>query len=222
MIIWYRRTADGTEEALEIDVVISESYSGSAEATEHPVEAGARKSDHVIARPPEIRIEGLVSNARIAPEPGIVYDEQRHEFTGGGEESEDRVETARTVLESIRVSGEPVNLELGTLDRQTDGMGTRYSGRGLARPTWRFFEGYALTSLDMPRDKGTGDALRFSATFKAITTAESQVVAAPVVTETRAKPRQNAGQQNATKASDPDAAAASSKNESVLHAMFGD
>jgi hypothetical protein len=158
-----------------------------------------------------VRIEGLISNAPVSfPTP-----------VGG--QTEDRVGRARDVLESIRRAGSPVNLELGTLDRKTDASGGRYSGAGLGRSTWQFYEDYALTSLTLPRDKSTGDSLRFAATFKAIETVESQTVDAPVITKTAsAKPRQDAGNQNAKAASEPDAAAGKRKLQSALHAMFGD
>jgi hypothetical protein len=219
-IIWYRREGEDEETALEIDVVLSESQSGGAEATEHPVERGASKTDHIRPRPLEIRIDGLVSSAMVSQAQAPTYDAARRAFDVAAAGTEDRAQFARDTLEEIRTRGDVVMLQLGGayIGQQSS---ERYSIGGTS--TARYFDGMALVDLSFPRDKGTGRALRFSATFRQIETVESRLGAAPVITKTtRAKPRADAGNQNPKASSEPEAAGGKRKLESLLHAMFGD
>lgn len=218
--IWYKREGEDEETALEIDVVLSESQTGGAEATEHPVERGANKTDHIRPRPLEIRIDGLVSNAAVSQAQAPTYDAVRRTFDVAAAGTEDRAQSARDTLEEIRTRGDVVMLQLGSAPSGQEAS-ERYSAGG--NPTARYFDSMALVDLSLPRDKGTGRALRFSATFRQIETVESRLGAAPVITKTtRAKPRADAGNQNAKDASAPEAAGGQRKVESLLHAMFGD
>jgi hypothetical protein len=222
-LIWYTPVDGEEEQVLEIDVVASETHNGSAEVTEHPVESGANKTDHVRPRPVELRIEGLVSNAAVTPQQSLVYDAERHAFDVESDgQADDRAQVARDILEGIRTRGDVVALQLGSA-AQAQESGARFSGRGAIRSTARLYEDLAIVELSFPRDRSTGDALRFSATFRQIETATSQTVDAPVITKTtRAKPRQDAGNQNPKTSSAPDAAAAKQRAQSFMHAMFGD
>ena len=218
--IWYKREGEDEETALEIDVVLSESQTGGAEATEHPVERGANKTDHIRPRPLEIRIDGLVSNAAVGQAQTPTYDAAKRAFDVASAGTEDRAQFARDTLEEIRTRGDVVMLQLGSAPSGQESS-DRYSAGGTM--VARYFDSMALVDLSLPRDKGTGRALRFSATFRQIATVESKLSAAPVITRTaRAKPRKDAGNQNAKAASDPEAKAAGSRNQSFLHAIFGD
>lgn len=219
--IWYRPEGADEEVALEIDVISSETQAGSAEATEHPVERGASKTDHIRPRPLEVRLEGLISNASVGQAQAPAYDAARRVFDAGAAAGDDRAQAARDVLEDIRTRGDVVMLQLGA-GAQEQRSGDRFSGQGLSRTTTRYIEDMALVELSFPRGRGNGDALRFSATFRQIETVESRLGAAPVITKTtRAKPRQDAGNQSPKPSSEPNAAAGQRKAESVLHAIFG-
>lgn len=50
----------------DADLTIDEQHERSAEATQHPIEAGARISDHVILSPDRLSISGFVTDAGVA------------------------------------------------------------------------------------------------------------------------------------------------------------
>lgn len=126
----------------EIDVALAEEHSFDSEVTEHPVETGADVADHVRARPIVVTVEGVVSNTPI----GDLALRRNQFLSVGGEAFAMPSDEVFAFLLDIRDKREPVTIET----------------------TLRRFENMVLESLSAPRSRETGDAFRFSATFKQI------------------------------------------------------
>ena len=61
----------------DAELTISELHERSSDVTEHPVESGARVTDHVVRNPDRLRLEGFVSDAGVAvfgAQPGATQD----------------------------------------------------------------------------------------------------------------------------------------------------
>lgn len=99
-VVTREKTKIGT---LELDAAISTTHTGAAEASEHAVEEGGNITDHVRAKPEEVKIEGVVSNTPVGKD-------------REGEISSTRATGAFEGLRALRKSGEPVTLitELAT------------------------------------------------------------------------------------------------------------
>ena len=50
----------------DADLTVEETHERAADVTEHPVESGARVSDHVILQPARLTLEGFVTDAGVA------------------------------------------------------------------------------------------------------------------------------------------------------------
>lgn len=126
-----------------IDASLSETHTLSSEATEFPVESGADLTDHIRRLPIEVTIEGIVSNTPI----GAVAAARATETAELGEELEVLpADEALARLERIYERRQPVTI-------QTE---------------LKLYERMAMTSLEIPRDRTTGRALMFTATFRQI------------------------------------------------------
>lgn len=148
----------------EIDAAISEVHSLRAEVSSHPLESGADVVEHRRKMPRSITVEGVVSDTPIGP-----LAKRRQEFAViNGKSSALPSDEAYARLKDLHDTGRAVTIE-SSLDT---------------------FDDMVLTDLNVPRDRNTGEAFRFSATF-----VEIRFVAtdrAPVDLP-RAKDRQNRG-----------------------------
>lgn len=138
--------------ALEVDATISEVHEAEAEATEHPVESGGVVSDHVILKPRRYRMEGMVSNAPV--EFSAVALAKRAAEVGRaavGLAAKPMADRAFTLLTNLLDAREMVTV---------------------VTPLVKYSD-LVLIALSFPRDAQTGDALRFSATFKQIRRVDS-------------------------------------------------
>lgn len=131
--------SDADGTAFVLDCLVSDTHSWTADATSYPVESGARISDHIQNEPLEVTIEAIVSNAPI----GVIRTEREKNPKYQPDESTDAL---MAHLMKIRDDRKPVTI----------------------RTSLRTYENMALLNLDIPRDASTGDAIRFSATFRQI------------------------------------------------------
>jgi hypothetical protein len=190
---------------LDFDACLDESVDGSADVTEHPVEQGANISDHKRPQPRQIQITVTVANnpVKIDPAPILTYRAANNppRFDAYLQTTIDRKgDTARDVLEQLRLSGDPVAVILGN-----------------GGPCSRRYENMELVKLTMPRDVHTGDCLKASLGFKEILIAVSQTVAVPKSNLPAAQATANLGKQPTTPASTANAANAGS----TLHQVGG-
>lgn len=162
----------GQIDDIELDVTISESHVYPTTITKYPVESGSVKSDHIINEPVVLTMEGLITNTPIKIFGGRVGQLIR-------KEPFDRRKTNYEALIDLRKSKTPFTVVTGL---------TTYKDM--------FF-----TSLTIPRDATTGDALRFSAITTPIVTVNSKTVKlkdiAPEYSDT-AQSKINKGAQNKT------------------------
>lgn len=133
-------------DTLEIDVVLSESHSADADATDHPVEQGVNITDHVRVKPETLTIEGLISNT---PIPTAARAEKEQIWGDPGP-----AETARDTLTRLKNNG-----DLLTVITKL-----------------RTYTNMVITSLSFPRDSKTGNALKFSVTLKNVVVVRSETV----------------------------------------------
>jgi hypothetical protein len=126
-----------------IDCEVSSEPSRENVVAEYPVEAGEDHSDHAFKTPLKLEVQGAVSDTPV----GATATERERFVLINGEAFARPSEEATAKLVALHESREPVLVESAT-------------GR---------FENMVLERLTMPRDRSTGQALRFSATFKQIT-----------------------------------------------------
>lgn len=139
--------------SLAIDATITELHTAEAEITEHPVEDGAAIVDHVRPKADTIQIEGVISNTPI-PAPGDALT-RKTTSAGGvpvtydsrGEIDGSRASKAYQTLLDIR--DKSLLVDVFTPLRQ--------------------YENMAMQSLTVPRNKTTGEAIRFTAVLKQVT-----------------------------------------------------
>jgi D-ribose pyranose/furanose isomerase RbsD len=129
---------------LELDCNISESHEFENQVTAFPIENGSEITDHVINKPKKITVNGFVTNSPINSLGKI--GEIKDAIAGNSGLSQKRVSVAEYELQSILF-----NKELVTIVTSLD-----------------VYDDMVMTSLSIPKDSKTGDALRFTATFQQI------------------------------------------------------
>lgn len=175
----------------EIDVAESEEHTFENDVTEHPVESGADITDHVRARAIVVTVEGIVSDT-----PLEALARRRNELVEiGGETFAKPSEEAFARLLEINDSREPITIETSL----------------------KTYSDMVLQSLSAPRNAGTGEALRFSATFKQVRLVTSERTTV-LVSVPRGKKKINRGQAFAPIV---DAPAKTSDNAGALASTVG-
>lgn len=143
---------------IELSGVISRSVDYANSITDNNVESGVVISDHINSQPVTITISGIVSNSSV-------------ELLGG----------AISGLQSIISGGNPFSSESPT--KKAFGLLERVMSEHLectiVFPDLRLFDGLYMTALSFPRDSATGDAIRFSATFREVRFVETASVLLP-------------------------------------------
>jgi hypothetical protein len=140
-----------------IDVSLSENHTFDAEVTDYPVESGGSISDNIRPKPITVSMEGIVSNtpigeivtqraAQAIAKPDSSQSLAPFRISPTGEPSVVPAGHAYAFLYILWKSREPVTI----------------------RTSLDTFERMALTSLSIPRDAATGDALHFTAQFQQI------------------------------------------------------
>lgn len=135
-------------DAVVVDATISELFSAEVEVTEHPVEKGAAIVDHLRPKPETIQIEGVISNTPI-PQPSDALQQKTSGtvvYSSRGQLDASRASTALQDLLDIKDKGILVDVVTAL----------------------RRYENMALKSLSSPRDRRTGEAIRFTAVLVAV------------------------------------------------------
>lgn len=177
---------------LEVDAAITETAQFDTEVSEHPVENGASIVDHVRPKPVVVRIDGIVSDtpstpAQVARAGGVLGVS-----LDGPQNAAGYADAALAFLLDLRE-----NPRLVTIDTKR-----------------RTYDDMALTSLTVPEDVKTGDALHFTATFRQVRQVTVRRVALVTATP-QTKPKVKTG----TK---PTATApAALQNQSILRRIAG-
>jgi len=143
-MIGFLTNKKGAIGVINLDATLSESHSRSAQVTEHPVEGGAVVSDHIIADPAEITINGVVTNSPIyllasltAPSP----------LSNSLAPTSNRAQAAYDEIKRIHQQSELIEIVTG-FETYTD---------------------MAITSVGITRDVNSGNILNISVTAKEVT-----------------------------------------------------
>ena len=138
---------------LSVDAVLVERHEMASRVSQYPVEDGGTISDHILNEPRRVSIEGFVTDSPLSGLP----------VPGAG------------IIEAVALAGQsPTRGAFGFLESLRDDRMRVTLVTGLKR-----YESMVLTTLSIPRDGGTGQALRFSADFVEIEVVETQSVTIP-------------------------------------------
>ncbi len=142
-----------------IDVSIKEDHTFECDVTDYPTESGQSFSDNIRPKPIQITMEGVVSNSPL------------------GEIIQERKAQAATVAAAVAAVN-PIGT--ASIAANSEPNVSAVAAYELLRRVWDqrepvtirtslgTFERMAPVSLTIPRDKDTGDALHFTATFQQI------------------------------------------------------
>lgn len=139
-------------EILEFDASLSETHTGNAEATSHPVETGSDITDHVRRMPEELQINGIVTD-----DPIVVLRTFNAKPSVVGGSLDSRVSDAEEILRLWKNEGRPLSINT----------------------TLRNYTNMVITGFSVTRDKDSGRLLNASLTLREIITATTQTVAPP-------------------------------------------
>lgn len=155
---------------IELDCTLSAAHSSKVDATKHPVERGAKITDHLRPEPDVVTIDGLVSDTPVSR----TQQTRAVQAVGG---------TLTSSATSSSLSGTPgyAKEALAKLLAIKDG------GILVTLATeLRTYTDMAITSLQIPRDATIGESLRFTAVFEKIVIVENKVTQLRPATDPRA------------------------------------
>lgn len=178
-------------DSIEIDCTVSETHTYRAEVTEYEVESGFDVSDHRFIKPVDFSIQGIISDTPLKPD--LVKETVQ---LGAGLLGNQAAIAAQASLSAIQVtnnllSGDAVISnrafeklvklwELG-IDRSDPEVMQKRIDQGRAtdptfsiRTRYHTYENMIVTNLSFPRDRHTGDAIVFSASFREIRTVQTE------------------------------------------------
>lgn len=184
---------------LAIDCTVTETHTATSTVTEHPVESGAKITDHIRPDPVQLSITGIVSDTPIGSR-----QVQRSIAVGGASVQVTQQEpptsttgyarAAWAKLDAIRTAAKPVKVV--TRDKT--------------------YESMALVSLSVPKEAKTGGALYFTAQFKQVRIVFNRSTKVVVAKAPKSHKKQDTGKQ-------PTAELAQPKNySSELRDLAGD
>ncbi len=163
-------------DSVVMDATLNETHTSTAQVTDHPVEDGSAISDHIIQRPDEIDIVGIVSNTpiEIIERIGNILAGGVSGPAGAASAAFDphRAEDAYEALLELKTTGALITITTGL----------------------RTYEKMAITRVAVSKDAATGDAVPLSISAREVRTVEGAAVEIdPAVL--RAKPKTNRGRQ---------------------------
>lgn len=143
-------------DTLTLDASLSENHSVEVEVTDHPVEQGVNISDHRRRKPYSVTIEGVVTNTPSKPT-GISHPVTSRGHTWIATQVADATASASAYSTLLALADASRLITVITALRRYDNM--------------------TITSLSVPRDAKTGQALRFTATLREIRIVRNDTVA---------------------------------------------
>lgn len=163
---------------LILDVLVQETHKSVNRVTEYPVESGGTNSDHIAAEPREIVIEGFVTNTPVKYLAGRIGQAATGRISGNQVLTGPGVNYAEQAFKELQRMAD--SKELVTI-----------VGR------MRTYKNMAMIDLAIPRDRETGSAIQFTATFREVFTVESRAVTVkfPKTKEPKHQPTKDKGKQ---------------------------
>lgn len=135
------------DDSITLDASISERHSSRLELTRHAIEEGDDPTDHARKLPDVLTLEGLFSNTPVSKAESEARGNTAPGASGYAQEQEAKLRKVQSDRRAVTITTE-----------------------------LRAYKNMVLTSLDIPRDAKTGDAVRFSATFEEIRFVKSEIV----------------------------------------------
>jgi hypothetical protein len=188
----FRKGSGNGVAAIEFDVVVSEAHDAEVEVTEHPVEQGADITDHARVKAVTLTIEGIVSNTPLADSLRL-ENGQPKEFPW---QAPGRAQDIYLQLRDLKDA------------RQLVTVATQ---RGT-------YTNMVITRLNVPVTPQTGEALRFTITFKQVRLVKTET-AKIKVTET--PQHVSLGKQAPTVTEEPRAKSAAASMEDIGRKFLG-
>lgn len=155
-------------DTLTLDASLSETHTAKNTVTTHPVEQGAKITDHKLREPDGLILEGLITNDPM-PDPAQAPTPQRFQppQPAGAQNQTQPFNYSSTSSYQPDRAGKAYSTLLALLDSTNLLVVTT----GI-----RSYDNMVLTDLSVPRDAQSGQALRFTATFTTIRIVTNQTV----------------------------------------------
>ena len=156
---------------LQLDAVLSEQHEYENEVSQFPLEEGADITDHVKLYPETIIIDGFITNSPIR----VLYEDVSEVIKRKPGEAEVRRETRTNAINNVELAQD---ILLKISGRQIQGNNTTPEIVDIVTGL-RVYTGMVMTSLSIPRNARTGQAIQFTARFTRIVTVQSETIAIP-------------------------------------------
>jgi hypothetical protein len=149
---------------LELDATVHESHEYINTLTEFPVEKGFNISDHVIRAPEKLTIEGFITNTPIPRSSDL-------QPLNGSAAQINRVESALEIL--LDLAGLPSPAK-NTSDVSSSALFPKVIDE--VQTGLRAYKNMVITRLTIPRDKDTGETMRFTCEMRHLITVLTETV----------------------------------------------
>lgn len=159
----FGRREPGQIGSLTLDTTIDERHEYTNQVSSFPIEDGSEITDHVRQEPERITLTGIVTKSPVKFLGGALV--RKTDFFQRGNENDAVQEALETLLTD---AGYAFPIQPGTLQARKNTVRPIDVVTGL-----RCYPGMIITNLSIPRDKSTGDAMRFSITLKKVNFVES-------------------------------------------------
>jgi len=196
---------------LEFDATIHESHEYTNTVTEFPVEKGFNISDHIIRQPEKLTMEGFITNTPIPRSSDL-------ETLNGADARQSRVETALEQLLDLAGLPSPVK---NTSDITSDTMFPKVID--IVETGLRQYKNMVITRVNIPRDKDTGETMRFTCEMRHLVTVLTDSVVMQNVSELNGRAPNAATQatSEAKKGAQAGEAISKTKSQSILSKTAG-
>lgn len=190
-------------DTIELDAAITEKHSAKVEITKHPIEEGANPTDHARLLPLAIMVEGFLTNTPLGAVErafrGVTNDPRT---STGARGAAGPAQQAMAELEKMRVDKKVVSVV----------------------SDFRSYDGMLITSIEVPRDAKTGEAIRFTITLEEIRIVRSEIARVDVLNRPKKKPTKKVDQtkQPGTEASEADRRSVLAKGDDWTGRSFSD
>lgn len=133
---------------IEIDSILSEAHSSTAQVTSYPVESGGSMADHIVVDPSTVIIRGVVSDISSNEfiDYGMIGLSKEISDDAKGKESKTRSQLVWAQLRDAQSKRELISIQTGL----------------------RLYENMAIVALQVDQDKDTSLSLHFTATLKEV------------------------------------------------------
>lgn len=166
-----------------VDCTLNELHQYDAQVTEFEVEKGFNVTDHRFIRPVEFSMTGIISDT--PSDPDIIKEAST---VGAGLIGNEAAVLTQTAFDAIQATNNLISGDAVLTRQAFSKLLALYTGGGVSVlddnvtppgvftivTKYRVYKNMVVKSLSFPRDRTTGDALRFSASFKEIRIVETK------------------------------------------------